>query len=133
MFYWQEIRRSRLVEFGNRRCRYFIILQINPGHRISYKIACVSSDDSDQPAHPRSLIRVFAVRMRTLCILGNEDWSDCAFAIRLRGYKTFSCSAQLSMKFFVLINLKLLTMPNYFLLNIAEPENFSANKYENAN
>ena len=47
--------------------------------------------------------------------------------------KLFSCSTQLSTKFFMLINLKLLTMPNYFLLNIAEHENFSANKYENAN
>ena len=37
------------------------------------------------------------------------------------------------MKFFMLINLKLLTMSNSFLLNIAEHENFSANKYENAN
>ena len=46
--------------------------------------------------------------------------------------KLFSCSTQLRMKFFMLINLKLLTMPNYFLLNIAEHENFSANKYENA-
>ena len=46
--------------------------------------------------------------------------------------KLFSCSTQLSMKFFMLINLKLLTMPNYFLLSIAEHENFSANKYENA-
>ena len=34
---------------------------------------------------------------------------------------------------FMLINLKFLTMPNSFLLNIAEHENFSANKYENAN
>ena len=33
----------------------------------------------------------------------------------------------------MLINLKLLTMPNSFLLNIAEHENFSAYKYENAN
>ena len=47
--------------------------------------------------------------------------------------KLFSCSAKLSMKFFMLINLKLLTMPNYFLLNKDEHENFSANKYENAN
>ena len=30
------------------------------------------------------------------------------------------------------INLKLLTIANSFLLNIAEHENFSANKYENA-
>ena len=45
----------------------------------------------------------------------------------------FSCSTQLSMKFVPLINLKLLTTANSFLLNIAEHENFSANKYENAN
>ena len=50
-----------------------------------------------------------------------------------RGYKTFSCSTQLNMKIFMLINLKLLAMPNSLLLNIAEHENFSANKYENAN
>ena len=37
------------------------------------------------------------------------------------------------MKCFMLINLKLLTTANSFLLNIAEHENFSANKYENAN
>ena len=47
--------------------------------------------------------------------------------------KRFSCSTQLSMIFFMLMNLKLLTMLNSFLLNIAEHENFSANKYENAN
>ena len=47
--------------------------------------------------------------------------------------KLFSCSTQLSMKFFMLINIKLLTMQNSFLLNLAEHENFSANNYENAN
>ena len=47
--------------------------------------------------------------------------------------KPFSCSTQLSMKFVLLINLELLTIANSFLLNIAEYENFSANKYENAN
>ena len=45
--------------------------------------------------------------------------------------KLFSCSTQLSMKFILLINLKLLTTANSFLLNIAEHENFSANNYEN--
>ena len=47
--------------------------------------------------------------------------------------KLFSYSTQLNMKFFLLINLKLLTTANFFLPNIAEYENFSANKYENAN
>ena len=37
------------------------------------------------------------------------------------------------MKFVLLINLKLLTTAKSFLLNIAEPENVSANKHENAN
>ena len=35
--------------------------------------------------------------------------------------------------FLMLINLNLLTTANSFLLNIAEHENFSADKYENAN
>ena len=47
--------------------------------------------------------------------------------------KLFSCFTQQSMKFVLLINHKLLTTANSFLLNIAEHENFSANKYENAN
>ena len=46
--------------------------------------------------------------------------------------KTFLCSTQLSMKFFMLINLRLVKIANSFLINIAEHENFSANKYENA-
>ena len=45
----------------------------------------------------------------------------------------FSCSTQLSMKFVLLINLKLLSIPNSVLPNIAEHETFSAYKYENAN
>ena len=47
--------------------------------------------------------------------------------------KLFSCSTQLSMKFFLLINLKSLTIANSFLLTIAEHEIFFDNKYENAN
>ena len=47
--------------------------------------------------------------------------------------KLFSNSTQLSMKFVMLINIKLLNIAISFLLNIAEHENFSANKYENAN
>ena len=34
---------------------------------------------------------------------------------------------------FLLINLKLLTSVNSFLLNLTEHENISANKYDNAN
>ena len=45
--------------------------------------------------------------------------------------KLFSCSTQMSMKFFMLINLKLLKIVNSFLLNIEEHKNFTVNKYEN--
>ena len=44
--------------------------------------------------------------------------------------KSFSYSTQLSMKFVLLINLKLLSIASAFLLNIAEHKNFSVNKYE---
>ena len=47
--------------------------------------------------------------------------------------KLFSCSSQLSVKFVLLINHKLRATANSVLLNVAEHENFSANKYENAN
>ena len=47
--------------------------------------------------------------------------------------KMFPCSVQLSMKLVLLINLKLPNIAIFFLLNIAERENFSVNKYENAN
>ena len=43
------------------------------------------------------------------------------------------CSTQLSMNFVLLINLKLQIITNSFLLNVAEYEQFSAYKYENAN
>ena len=35
---------------------------IEPPHDKTNKMACVPSEDSDQPGHPSSLIRVFAVR-----------------------------------------------------------------------
>ena len=44
--------------------------------------------------------------------------------------KLFSCSTQLSMKFFMLINLILLKIANSYLLSMAEHENFFANKYD---
>ena len=50
-----------------------------------------------------------------------------------RGYKTFLMLNSAEHEIVLLINLKLLTIANSFLLNIAEHKKFSANKYENAN
>ena len=36
------------------------IEQYEPKTSIIYKIACASNEGSDQPAHPRSLLKVFA-------------------------------------------------------------------------
>ena len=38
--------------------------KFEPAHDKSYKMTCAPSEDSDQPGHPLSLIRVFAVRMK---------------------------------------------------------------------
>ena len=47
--------------------------------------------------------------------------------------KLFSCSTQLSMKFYLLMNSKLQISTVVFLLNLAEYVIFSAYEYENAN
>ena len=40
-----------------------------PVHDKTYKMAYASSEDSDQPVHPHSLIRVFVVSMKKAWIL----------------------------------------------------------------
>ena len=56
-----------------------------------------SSEDSDQPAHSRSLIRIFTGRIFMIAKgakflhADNEDWSDCADALgaHVRGYVSY--------------------------------------------
>ena len=55
--------------------KYYICIgnkqkQSNWDTEFSCNIACAPSEDSDQPAHPCSLIRVFAVCLNTILILG---------------------------------------------------------------
>ena len=45
------------------------ITEIEPQHDKTNKMACVLSEDSDQPGHPPSLIRVFAVRLKKARLL----------------------------------------------------------------
>ena len=44
-------------------------LIIEPPHDKINKVACAPSEDSDQPGHPPSPIRVFAVRMKKAWVL----------------------------------------------------------------
>ena len=65
---------------GNRHPIY------GPQHQKMYLRPGAPSEDSNQPAHPRSLIRVFVVRLWKLCLIANQKctqwrfWSDCANA-----------------------------------------------------
>ena len=40
-----------------------------PPHDKTNKMSCAPSEDSDQPGHPPSLIRVFTVRMKKAWVL----------------------------------------------------------------
>ena len=42
------------------------LIKIEPVHEISNNVVCATSKASDQPAHTRSLIRVFANRLSIL-------------------------------------------------------------------
>ena len=59
-----------------------ITISFEQPHDKTNKMACVPSEDSDQPGHPPSLIRAFAVRMKKAWVLSYllsaqwRLWSD---------------------------------------------------------
>ena len=64
-----------------------------PPHDKTNKMACAHSEDSDQPGHPPSLIRVFAVHMKKPWVLTFplsaqrrlwSDWTDAQADLSLR-------------------------------------------------
>ena len=64
-----------------------------PPHDKTNKMACAPSEDSDQPGHPPSLIRVFAVRMKKDWVPSSplsaqwrlwSDWVDAQADLSLR-------------------------------------------------
>ena len=48
---------------------YWLSFKFEPAHDKTYKMACAPSEDSDQPGHPPSLIRIFAVRVKKDLVL----------------------------------------------------------------
>ena len=56
-----------------------------PAHDKTYNKTCATSEDSDQPAHPRSLIRVFADRMSLLQPPGYSKRDKTCHTGRCRG------------------------------------------------
>ena len=64
-----------------------------PPHDKTNKLACAPSEDSDQPGHPPSLIRVFTVCMKKAWVLSYplsaqrrlwSDWADAQADLSLR-------------------------------------------------
>ena len=49
-----------------------LVLKNEPPHDKTNIMACAPSEDSDQPGHPPSLIRVFAVRMKKAWVLSYQ-------------------------------------------------------------
>ena len=74
-----------------------------PTHGKTYKMIYAPSEDSDQPGHPPSLIRVFAVRSMgsyepKLFLWGQRRrWSDWANAGRIWHF-VFSCASSYALK-----------------------------------
>ena len=61
--------------------RYTFGKQLESQRVQTYLLTCAPNEDSDQPAHSRSLIRVFIVRMKKLCVL---VLPNCAHAVKIR-------------------------------------------------
>ena len=57
-------------------CEYEYIITNEPQRRETYLRTCAPSEDSDQPAHSRRLIRIFTGR--------KLDSQECSFFMRLR-------------------------------------------------
>ena len=72
------------IDFFKQRYTTWTIFE--PPHDKTNKMACAPSEDSDQPGHPPSLIRVFAVRKKKAWVLScplseqRRHWSDWADA-----------------------------------------------------
>ena len=113
-------------------------------------VSCMQTCLSHARGMRLAAIQAEILRFRFLTMVRRSSWTPMASRIYLRAsslemwfkykmfssisfprpgpedIKLFSCSTQLSMKFALPINLKLLTIANSFLLNIAEHETFSA-------
>ena len=73
--FWSEVRSTKHSAMQS--------LQNEPGHNKIYNMTCMTSEDLDQPAHQRSLIRVFIDPMNLLQPLGYSKRNEPSTASRL--------------------------------------------------
>ena len=86
-----------LIKNALPRCFSWLLETNEPAHDKTYKMACALSKDSDQPGHPPSLIRVFAVHMKKSGSLAlhwahNNDWVDAQADLSLCWVHTPFCT-----------------------------------------
>ena len=91
-----------------------------PPHDKTNKLGCAPSEDSDQPGHPPSLIRVFTVRMKKAWVLSYplsaqrrhwSDWADAQDDLSLRW-------AHMPFCWFVTMRLMCVPFKSYLIKNI---------------
>ena len=75
-------------------------MKIEPRHDKTNKMICVPSEDSDQPGHPPSLIRVCAVHLKQKWVLSYplsaqrrlwSDWADAQADLSLHSAQRSFC------------------------------------------
>ena len=64
-----EMKAEFILAYKSNAYHEQVCLQYEPRHDKTNKLACAPSEDSDQPGHPPSLIRVFTVRMKKALVL----------------------------------------------------------------
>ena len=55
-----------VASIGEERAGIYVVCAFELPHDKTNEMTCAPSEDSDQPGHPASLIRVFAVHMKRL-------------------------------------------------------------------
>ena len=68
----QRILAILLVSAVNHTTKMFSMPQYEPPHDKTNRMACAPSEDSDQPGHPPSMIRVLAVCMKKAWVLSYQ-------------------------------------------------------------
>ena len=90
--YWRETE-FKAPDNDSDQKQTWLVRQNEPHRDKTNKMACAPSENSDQPGHPPSLIRVFALRLKKAWVLGYlssaqwrlwSDWADAQADLSLR-------------------------------------------------
>ena len=100
-----------------------------PQHEKACLLTCAANEDTNQPEHPRSLIRVFILRMKKLCILSLFILFYFYFFLKGRGLK--SCQSWVLLKSLDNSDLCILMakLNSHWLINQPKEKNNKSSSY----